>query len=176
MRLQLPPLAIETGEAQQHRDPSEILTRLRESSAGIARLFSTCLFTAAAWLIAKVVIALNPAWRGDLPVHLGIGALTLVVWGALFWTRWRLDREAWGETQTRALKEIREQVETDPLAFEAGLPQLKRLSSRLSFVERDNHLIAREIVSRIESARAEARDLPIAHQTPMVADDLPRPV
>jgi hypothetical protein len=65
--------------------------------------------------------------------------------------------------------------EQDPLQLERAAPQLRRLSHWWSPTSKDNHLIAREIVARIEEARGLARDLPLVHdETAERGGELPR--
>lgn len=162
--------------AVERCDTVEVVSRLEKSTGRITRLILSALASIGFWLTVKVIVTSNDAWRNDIPIRSWTMGLMVLMWSVLIWVRLRMDREQCGEQQKRALEEMRHHAQTDPLAFEGALPRLKRLSRRFSFAYGDNHEIARDVVDRVEQARAQARDLPIAHQPPAEAHgDLPRP-
>jgi hypothetical protein len=165
-------LSVEVETVENGRDIPKILSRLEVSTRRIRAYFLISFTLLGVWLGVKLT-AKGGTWPGEIA---GAMALLLVFAGAFIAHRAvRLERS--GEEQKLALEEMREIAKSDPLALEPSLRQVKRLSRRFSATHGENDRIAREVVSLIEEARAEARELPIAHHVAVEdADDLPRPV
>jgi hypothetical protein len=179
-------LSDETSEYSQPRreegsrgtiayDAQSLLARLHQTTLPIKRWVFIALGVVTGWISLKCIITFTPALRNDYVVRSSLLGLMLLVFAAITFAQWRLAQKRSHEEQENILREMLVLAQSEPLGLERIAPQLKLLSHRWSPTYGDNHLLAREIVDRVEQARGAERSLPIAHETPEKAGDtLPR--
>lgn len=159
------------AESEIHEAASQLKTAT-DQWAGF--LIAAC-GASAGWVAFQIVVRLIDGPRGLSPqVSGGIALVITVVFGVIVW---RTNGLHVAKEQERVLREMQQFDGEDPLALEPALPELKRVTQRFPPRYGPSAVIARDLISSIEQARAASRDLPIAHQGDrQVRDNLPRAV
>jgi hypothetical protein len=153
----------------------EAASQLKIATDRLARCLLTACGASGAYVAFKIGVKLIDGPRGLAPqISGGIALIIAVVFGVIVWRTVGL-RVA--KEQERVLRELQQLGGEDPLALEAALPELKRVTQRFPPRYGPSAAIAGDLISSIEQARAASRDLPIAHHAdPEVQDNLPRAV